>query len=534
MKTFYTIAFLLISILVKSQCDSLPMIDSFEINNVKAIYPSHTNLFGPIFSNFGTEELGAFFQPDCRLQIFVSNLWISGYSSSGLKSMFRRYPFVGDRLNKPGPLAQCGSTQSTNCTFWNQIFKANRDSLLMFINSSGAILPTQIKNWPAKGNPYLANFGVLIQDDIAPFVDVNGDGLYNPFDGDYPKIKGDQAFFSVENDKELTFNPLSSAMNIQIKKMMYGCNGGGILNNTVFYDIDITNKSCDDYVNTIVSFNTDPDSRFRTEKIGCDSSRNLAYFDVFYELDTYSCSPQLNFTKRTIGCTKILSSNIPSSHILMKSFSYYLNGINGDLTDPNSSLQYRNIQEGKNKMGFGYEFNGDYFNYVFPSNPSETLGWSDCQNSGNDKRYVMNLNPTSFKKDSSISISYALFFSEADTSSGLCFNRDIWISPYVDSVQYFFDNNLFCSSIPASIGLSTESNNFELSPNPTSSKLFVNFENEERRNISISDMLGRVLFSKVTNSKANVLDVSSFKDGIYVVAIKTCSGIISKKFLLQK
>ena len=36
--------------------------------------------------------------------------------------------------------------------------------------------------------------------DLAPFVDVDNDGNYNPLNGDYPKIKGNQSIWWVMND----------------------------------------------------------------------------------------------------------------------------------------------------------------------------------------------------------------------------------------------------------------------------------------------------------------------------------------------
>ena len=35
---------------------------------------------------------------------------------------------------------------------------------------------------------------------LAPFVDVDYDGLYNPALGDYPDVMGDQAIFFIFND----------------------------------------------------------------------------------------------------------------------------------------------------------------------------------------------------------------------------------------------------------------------------------------------------------------------------------------------
>jgi hypothetical protein len=46
-------------------------------------------------------------------------------------------------------------------------------------------VPDDFITWPANGNNGLTC-------SFAHIADFNNDGIYNPYDGDYPKIKGDQ------------------------------------------------------------------------------------------------------------------------------------------------------------------------------------------------------------------------------------------------------------------------------------------------------------------------------------------------------
>lgn len=55
-----------------------------------------------------------------------------------------------------------------------------------------------IANWPAHGDVSKGQAYYL-----APFVDNNNDGDYNPLDGDYPKIKGQQAIYYIYNDNKM-------------------------------------------------------------------------------------------------------------------------------------------------------------------------------------------------------------------------------------------------------------------------------------------------------------------------------------------
>ena len=68
--------------------------------------------------------------------------------------------------------------------------------------SPGYIIPNDILNWPAHGDTTLGNsLGMLPY--IAPFIDVDNDDIYNPSQGDYPCIKGDEAVYIVMNDKQV-------------------------------------------------------------------------------------------------------------------------------------------------------------------------------------------------------------------------------------------------------------------------------------------------------------------------------------------
>ncbi len=61
-------------------------------------------------------------------------------------------------------------------------------------DASAANTPIPILEWPANGNPFAKGAGgvaLVVNHDLAPFVDVNGDGKYNPLLGDYPAMKGD-------------------------------------------------------------------------------------------------------------------------------------------------------------------------------------------------------------------------------------------------------------------------------------------------------------------------------------------------------
>lgn len=72
-------------------------------------------------------------------------------------------------------------------------------------------------------------------------------------------------------------------------------------------------------------------------------------------------------------------------------------------------------------------------------------------------------------------------------------------------------------------------------PNPASKNLFINllgFNSEERKMISIKNILGQEIYSIVlTKNLPQEINVSFIEDGIYVVEIKTQSTLLTKKFV---
>src|SRR5205814_19665 len=94
----------------------------------------------------------------------------------------------------PGPLdtLSAGEDLLTKISY-DKMWKVDIDTINEFIKqyALGNVsnysypIPYQIANWPAKGSGNYSR-------SMAPFIDYNHDGNYNPFDGDYPFIKGDQ------------------------------------------------------------------------------------------------------------------------------------------------------------------------------------------------------------------------------------------------------------------------------------------------------------------------------------------------------
>lgn len=78
--------------------------------------------------------------------------------------------------------------------------------------SSTYIPPHGIKHWPAHGNTAIGQ-----AENLAPFVDVNDNGIYEPYQGDYPSIYGTHSIFSITHQ-----NPnISKTAGIEVQSYIY-------------------------------------------------------------------------------------------------------------------------------------------------------------------------------------------------------------------------------------------------------------------------------------------------------------------------
>ena len=112
--------------------------------------------------------------------IFAGSLWIGGIDAGG------QFEVAAQTYRQTGTDFWPGAVDTTTvditaprCLFYDRFWKVNRQEVNDFVNS-GTTTP-DIISWPGNGDA-LYNEGHY----LAPFVDVNGDGIYDYTAGDYP------------------------------------------------------------------------------------------------------------------------------------------------------------------------------------------------------------------------------------------------------------------------------------------------------------------------------------------------------------
>ena len=212
--------------------------------------------------------------------MFASSLWLGGIDAGGkIHVAAQTYRQTGNDF-WPGPIDTSLQINATQCGIYDRHWRVTKAEIQSHIinplNSTQAIT-----SWPAKGNNV---GGGIINRDLAPFVDVNNNGIYDPINGDYPKINGDQAIWWVINDiGNAHTESQARALGVEVQVMAYAFATNNILNNTTFYNYNITNRSDTTYNDFYIGYWTDSDlGDGFDDYIGYDSTRNAA---IYYNSD---------------------------------------------------------------------------------------------------------------------------------------------------------------------------------------------------------------------------------------------------------
>ncbi|MCC6412874.1 MAG: PQQ-binding-like beta-propeller repeat protein [Saprospiraceae bacterium] len=331
---------------------------------------------------------------DSAATIFTFSPWIGGVDPEGnLKLAVSQYdvPF-SDFAN--GPF----NGQPDD---FDQVWLATRKeikSMRLDFDTDGSLdnpVPFDLLTWPGKGNPHFKyNLGFLpvtTNPDLfpAPFVDVNNDGLYNVYDGDYPEIKGDQMVWMCFNDK--TSHEQSNGnmleFNLEIEIYTYDCVGDPTINGSFFAHFDIKNMANERADSIFMGFFTDFD-------LGCYTDD---YLGVLPDVKTFYA---YNATANDADCLDVngFGSQIPVQSITflnreLSHFTPMFIGSGGSIpmgaNQPILPNEYYNYLTGTWRDGTPLTYGGTGYNpgssdvvpIAFPDNPSDPQGWSMCNNS---------------------------------------------------------------------------------------------------------------------------------------------------------
>jgi len=294
-----------------------------DVNNVRA----RINTGGDMW--WDLNDFGQYYIPKggTATSLFSGSLWIGGLDiNNQLKLAAVRYRQSGNDY-WPGPLTIDGtaSVDENTCAKYDKHFlitRAEVDEYIAWWNSENRALeypdysiPQSILEYPAHGDVSLNQSYYL-----APFRDMDGDGDYNPNQGDYPYyditnelcplnyagdpnyvpqetmeetmmgtvegsilvdqvLKGDQTLWWIFNDKGNFHSETQGAsIGFEIRAQAFGFATNDEINNMSFYTYEIINRSTFTLTGTYFSPWVDTDLGYAWDDyVGCDVTRGLGY-----------------------------------------------------------------------------------------------------------------------------------------------------------------------------------------------------------------------------------------------------------------
>ena len=511
-----------------------PTMDFVNINNIKASVLVHGDMWWD-----PTTQMSQCFYPAASTKniSFAGALWMSGYDAGNQLHIASQMYRQNGNDYWPGPLDAADTLTYATSTDWAKIWKINRtqiDTFLGLTTHTTANTPASILQWPGKGNTYAqgnAGAALTITQNMAPFVDLNGNGIYEPLMGEYPNIKGDQALWWVFSDNGPTHNESKGKpLGVEIHTMAYAYSRGTLVDNIILYEYSIFNRSPNSYTNFRIGQFADMDLGTPTDDfIGFDSAHRMGYVYNGNSSDAVY-GPNIPIA----GVTMIvLPGDVSPSYVPAGSFGYFNNDSLSAVGNPAIDTEYNHYLRSMTKTGvhFSKDFtiagsptvgygSGPQTNYVFPGDPSVNTQWSECS-SGNlpgDRRFIITSNDFTLAPGSSQFVVMGL----VTTPVGLNACGDPGLN--LTGIHTIADTawNLFLHPLPPpnSVANIESTNSIHVYPNPATGQLNIEVSGNQSasESITVYNTLGQQMNLLINKQQSiSTIDISDIPPGLYYI-----------------
>jgi hypothetical protein len=420
-----------------------------------------------------------------------------------------------------GPLSLDG-TQGDIEEPWDSAFFVDKTEVerhLNGFNSEGYMMDQTIQNWPGNGP---SGFTQL----LAPFIDWNSNGNYEPDSGDSPYLFGEQMAYTVFNDRTAHDLSNSQSMGIEVQSMNYAFKKTGFdeFDNLIISQVIVTNGSTENYTKFRYSLAVDyilgdDGDNF----VGTDANNHFVYcYNGGAGDSEYGQNPP---------CLVVF----PFDRIDSLSSTIYLTSDN-DLQSgfPVNKSEFVNYSYGKWRNGTSLTFGSDGLDgttpckYVYPGSTDpdfSSQNWTE-ETSGNDpgkRSFLLNLISNDLGIGSTLKKSIGYFV--LDSYSGDVND----IAQSVNTLRNLYEQGRFTSVIV------DEVKPLVVTPNPVQQggtlKLEGNIKNIQ--SVELYNMIGKRIWDigKIDNN--NFILSENVPKGMYFLKAKTKTAIYLGKFYVQ-
>ncbi len=518
-------------VVVKVQNESAAWL---EINNVRALI----NSFGNQFHDPSNEGRGYFVPANTEISGFhLTRIWLTGMDGLSNIHASAEHSFTYDGEDFwAGPVATLYDSdyESRWYKIWN-LTKEEIDHHKDNWDEPGYEPIPDIISWPGNGD--ITN-GEAEQ--LAPYFDLDSDGVYEPLLGDHPKIKGDQCLFYILNDVNVHEATGGRNFGAEIHAMAYAfdCEKDSALNNTMFFSYRLFNRSDTTYHDCYFGFYTSWLLGNGWDNYsGCDTILHSYYC---YNGDNYD---DASYSGDTSWGYEYYPPALSVSFLNKTMTNYMRFGGMGIISFPYNDYQFHNYQKGVlldsthlTYGGWGYG-GSQPTNYILSGDPLDTLsGWTELT-AGNSPSWQNGLGshgPFTFNPGDEMSFDFALVFGRDFTGNHLTSVNTM--KERIETVRFYFENDSTPCGGSFSLGDPDYYSNIALSlyPNPVKDYAYIDGLNPDKdTRIIIYDIMGRCMHDNYYSSSRVKIPVSHLEHGLYIVLLINGNQVFTQKIIKQ-
>jgi|GEM_PF-1336197 len=492
------------------------------------IEPSH-NIIG---WDFTLNSHISYPKNSCKDIIFSNSLLLSGKNGNDIYSSVETFAERGHDFHA-GPIDTVLNQSTENSGLpYKKVWKLNRaiieDFKLNYTKANFVIHP-DILSWPAHG---LGN----ASKNLAPFVDIDNNGLYEPTKGDYPKIKGDMCLFWITNDTiEATrylnqSESVGKSMGVEVHAMAYGFSDkslspsdtNSLINRTAFFNYKVINRSANNYENFRAGVFVENELGNHGDNfVGSNPKNNFAYCYNGDSMDEGSFGYGSN---PPIVSVQFLNQK-------MASFMSFSNDANAVCGFPSLDNDYYNYMNGNYKNGQPLRWKdkcsigGSHITkHMFPGKKDlfDAEEWSE-KTSGNTpraRRMILTSDSITLKAGEFMELEYAI------AASANIFNKPNWEDLIEEDnvrIKNWYQNQNFPSNIDANQLLGNrqikETHSIILYPNPNNGSFTLKTDLKGTKKLEVFNLMGALVFEKQTVGDIDSINIDTMAKGIYLVRV---------------
>jgi len=562
--------------------------DSLFINNINAGVNSNLTLFskqketdnyhsGKFYPHFNVPK-------DSRMNTILFNtVWIGGISEN------ENLHVAGERFYgkdfQAGPITS--HYDSLFLLNWQRTWKIRKEEITSHIHNwwKDDYVPVEaIANWPGNGDPV---YDLPYQ--MAPYHDRDQDGIYNPQQGDYPLIRGDECIFFMANDNRKHTETQGDSLQAEFHCMVYAYDapGDSILNNTIFVHYDLINRSehtyydtyfgvftdfeigydWDDYVGSCVMGNSfigyngreydgSPAHPNPTEYGKYPPAQSVTFLAGPYLDEDYIDNPKGGCDYSITGLN--FDNGIVDDERIGLSYFIYFNSSGGPMQDPGYYTEYYQYLHGHWQHDVHMLFGGNGLGpsvgpecrYLWPGD-TDPLNWgTDCilpnggyningkwwteegeRNNPDDRRGLGSTGPFTFYPGDVQEVDMAYVFANSYHSADS--SKNLLIERLYELRQRTLDGEIVIPNSELSVNeVINKKPSFNIYPNPAGDLLNINYSGIDDVTFSIVNTMGTMVLSgRIEKGSGNSINVKSLNPGVYIISITSEKTVSSKKFV---